>query len=115
MHSSSLANGCQLPHMPSCDTCSPIQKVRSRACLYVWSSVVGDFRFLDAPTERSGHDVDLLVIGLSPKQLSSRIPMGRLGKVEEVADAAAFLAQNSYANNCVLTIDGGLSAGFFAS
>lgn len=59
-------------------------------------------------------NVDLLVIGLSHNQLCNRIPLGRLGKAEEVADAAAFLAQNSYANNCVLTIDGGLSAGFFA-
>lgn len=60
-------------------------------------------------------DVDLLVIDLSQDQLCKRIPMGRFGTVEEVADAAAFLAQNSYANNCVLTIDGGLSAGFSAS
>ncbi|KAJ4416002.1 hypothetical protein N0V82_007028 [Gnomoniopsis sp. IMI 355080] len=48
---------------------------------------------------------------LNQDQLCNRIPLGRLGKVEEVADAAAFLARNSYANNCVLTIDGGLSAG----
>jgi NAD(P)-dependent dehydrogenase (short-subunit alcohol dehydrogenase family) len=33
-----------------------------------------------------------------------------MGTVEEVADAAAFLAKNPYANNCVLNIDGGLSA-----
>lgn len=59
-------------------------------------------------------NADLLVIGLSHNQLCNRIPLGRLGKAEEVADAAAFLAQNSYANNCVLTIDGGLSSGFFA-
>ncbi|KAI1432141.1 NAD(P)-binding protein [Xylaria sp. CBS 124048] len=38
------------------------------------------------------------------------IPMGRLGLVEDVAEAAAFLAKNSYAHNCVLNIDGGLSA-----
>jgi hypothetical protein len=27
-----------------------------------------------------------------------------------VADAAVFLATNNYANNCVLNLDGGLSA-----
>jgi len=42
-------------------------------------------------------------------ELSALIPMGRLGLVEEVAEAAAFLAKNSYAHNCVLNIDGGLS------
>lgn len=43
-------------------------------------------------------------------ELSALIPLGRLGLVEEVANAALFLAQNSYAHNCVLNIDGGLSA-----
>lgn len=42
-------------------------------------------------------------------QISDGIPLGRLGSVEEVADAAAFLAKNTYAHNCVLNIDGGLS------
>lgn len=42
--------------------------------------------------------------------LAALIPMGRLGAVEEVAEAALFLANNSYAHNCVLNIDGGLSA-----
>ncbi|KAI0452611.1 hypothetical protein F5B21DRAFT_331815 [Xylaria acuta] len=42
--------------------------------------------------------------------LAALIPMGRLGVVEEVAEAALFLATNSYAHNCVLNIDGGLSA-----
>lgn len=38
------------------------------------------------------------------------IPLGRFGAPEEVADAAYFLATNQYANNCVLNLDGGLSA-----
>ncbi|RYP53178.1 hypothetical protein DL768_001771 [Monosporascus sp. mg162] len=42
-------------------------------------------------------------------ELSALIPMGRLGLAEEVADAALFLAKNTYAHNCVLNIDGGLS------
>jgi NAD(P)-dependent dehydrogenase (short-subunit alcohol dehydrogenase family) len=40
----------------------------------------------------------------------SSIPQGRFGTVEEVADAVLFLATNPYANNCVLNLDGGLSA-----
>lgn len=47
---------------------------------------------------------------LNKGQLTSQIPLGRVGRAEEVADAAFFLATNSYANNCVLNIDGGLSA-----
>lgn len=40
----------------------------------------------------------------------SKIPSGRFGTVDEVADAALFLATNAYANNCVINLDGGLSA-----
>ncbi|TDZ67314.1 3-oxoacyl-[acyl-carrier-protein] reductase FabG [Colletotrichum trifolii] len=47
---------------------------------------------------------------MSREPLEKRIPLGRLGRPEEVADAAVFLAQNTYANNCVLNLDGGLSA-----
>ena len=43
-------------------------------------------------------------------RLKESIPVRRFGKPEEVADAAVFLAQNEYANNCVLNLDGGLSA-----
>lgn len=42
--------------------------------------------------------------------LSQRIPLGRLAKPEEIASAALFLAQNEYAHNCVINLDGGLSA-----
>uniref|UniRef100_A0A0J6F1D1 3-oxoacyl-[acyl-carrier-protein] reductase n=1 Tax=Coccidioides posadasii RMSCC 3488 TaxID=454284 RepID=A0A0J6F1D1_COCPO len=38
------------------------------------------------------------------------VPLQRFGTSEEVADAALFLATNQYANNCVLNLDGGLSA-----
>ncbi|KAG6360389.1 hypothetical protein INS49_011447 [Diaporthe citri] len=51
-----------------------------------------------------------MIENLNEGKLSSQIPLGRVGRAEEVADAAYFLATNSYANNCVLNIDGGLSA-----
>jgi len=47
---------------------------------------------------------------MSHSELENRIPLGRFGTAEEVADAAFFLAANRYANNCVLNLDGGLSA-----
>lgn len=42
--------------------------------------------------------------------IKNTIPLQRFGTVEEVADAAYFLATNQYANNCTLNLDGGLSA-----
>lgn len=47
---------------------------------------------------------------LDKKNLIQSIPLKRFGKPEEVADAAVFLAKNEYANNCILNLDGGLSA-----
>ena len=43
-------------------------------------------------------------------QALDAIPMERFGDVEEVAHAALFLVSNPYANNCILNVDGGLSA-----
>lgn len=43
-------------------------------------------------------------------KLKEDIPLRRFGQPHEVADAAVFLAQNEYANNCVINLDGGLSA-----
>jgi NAD(P)-dependent dehydrogenase (short-subunit alcohol dehydrogenase family) len=40
----------------------------------------------------------------------AKIPAGRYGTPDEVADAAVFLCGNQYANNTVLNLDGGLSA-----
>lgn len=39
-----------------------------------------------------------------------KIPLKRFGTPEEIAEAALFLVRNEYANNCVLNLDGGLSA-----
>ncbi|KAL4961743.1 uncharacterized protein BDV14DRAFT_192067 [Aspergillus stella-maris] len=43
-------------------------------------------------------------------KLKEEIPLRRFGQPHEIADAAVFLAQNEYANNCVINLDGGLSA-----
>ncbi|OHW96555.1 short-chain dehydrogenase [Colletotrichum incanum] len=51
-----------------------------------------------------------MLASMSREPLEKRIPLGRLGQPDEVADAAVFLAQNTYANNCILNLDGGLSA-----
>ena len=49
-------------------------------------------------------------IDLNTSQLRERIPLKRFGTPEEIAHAALFLAENQYAHNCVLNLDGGLSA-----
>ncbi|KAH6860965.1 3-oxoacyl-reductase [Alternaria rosae] len=47
---------------------------------------------------------------LNNAELEQRIPLNRFGKPSEIAHAALFLAENRYAHNCVLNLDGGLSA-----
>ncbi|WP_442921204.1 SDR family oxidoreductase [Mesorhizobium sp. Cs1299R1N1] len=49
---------------------------------------------------------------IDPKAISRRIPMGRMGQPEEVADAAFFLASSdaSYVNGSILYVDGGCNA-----
>jgi 3-oxoacyl-[acyl-carrier protein] reductase len=43
-----------------------------------------------------------------PGELSKRIPVGRLGKPDEVADLALALLRNSYVTNEAVLVDGGL-------
>jgi 3-oxoacyl-[acyl-carrier protein] reductase len=47
---------------------------------------------------------------MNTAQLVERIPLKRFGTSKEIAHAALFLADNQYAHNCVLNLDGGLSA-----
>ncbi|VUC28617.1 unnamed protein product [Clonostachys rosea] len=44
------------------------------------------------------------------KEYLQATPLKRIASPDEVADAAVFLATNQFANNCVLNLDGGLSA-----
>ena len=52
-------------------------------------------------------------VAMTPEARSealNSIPLKRFGQASEIADTAVFLATNQYANNCVLNLDGGLSA-----
>ncbi|KAH8816257.1 hypothetical protein F5884DRAFT_215080 [Xylogone sp. PMI_703] len=54
-----------------------------------------------------------MTLAMTPEaraQALAAIPLKRFGDVQEVAGAALFLATNKYASNCVLNLDGGLSA-----
>lgn len=73
---------------------------------YVESDMTkGMLRVLYAAPEQ-----ELMVLDLNASQLKESIPLKRFGKPEEIAHAALFLAENQYAHNCVLNLDGGLSA-----
>jgi 3-oxoacyl-[acyl-carrier protein] reductase len=41
--------------------------------------------------------------------LLDRIPLGRMGETEDVADAAAYLAAANYVTGEVLRVDGGIA------
>jgi 3-oxoacyl-[acyl-carrier protein] reductase len=46
-----------------------------------------------------------------PGDLAERIPVGRLGKPEEVADLALAVLRNGYLTNQVMSVDGGMHPG----
>ena len=46
---------------------------------------------------------------VAPEQLTAMIPLGRMAKPEEIADAVAFLVQSDYITGQVLCVDGGIA------
>jgi NAD(P)-dependent dehydrogenase (short-subunit alcohol dehydrogenase family) len=41
------------------------------------------------------------------KAAGEKLPVGRVGRPEEIADAVLFLMRNAYVNGITLTVDGG--------
>ncbi len=78
--------------------------IRSNALAPVWTESPMVDQFIQGL--RAGPDEGL-------KRLTADIPLGRLGKAEEVAAAAAFLASDeaSFISGVVLPLDGGHLAG----
>ncbi|KAF4554717.1 Short chain dehydrogenase-like protein 12 [Elsinoe fawcettii] len=86
------------------------------------AGVVGFTRSLAAEMGLSGVRVNAVLPGYvntdmtdamtaeAREQAVSRIPLKRFGETGEVAEAVLFLIMNGYAHNCVLNLDGGLSA-----
>ena len=46
----------------------------------------------------------------SPEALRSKIPIGRLGQPEEVAETVLWMVKTGYVTNKVVGVDGGLFA-----
>ncbi|CAG8956347.1 hypothetical protein HYFRA_00003728 [Hymenoscyphus fraxineus] len=86
------------------------------------AGVIGFTRALAAEAGEKGIRVNVIVPGYIETDMTAAmpplarttalnaIPLKRFGTPSEIADAALFLATNAYANNCVLNLDGGLSA-----
>ena len=83
------------------------------------SGLLGMMRFLATRVARDGVTVNAIAPALiedtqmlpgDPGGLAERIPVGRLGKPDEVADLALALLRNGYVTNEAVLIDGGLFA-----
>ncbi|KZF19414.1 NAD(P)-binding protein [Xylona heveae TC161] len=83
------------------------------------AGILGLTRALAGEMGQSNIRVNAIVPGYIETQMTDEnaraqaleaVPAKRFGKPEEIADAAIFLALNEYANNCIINLDGGLSA-----
>jgi 3-oxoacyl-[acyl-carrier protein] reductase len=73
---------------------------------YFASRVARDGVTVNAIAPALIHDTGM-VLG-DPEELVARIPVGRLGRPEEVADLAVAILRNGYVTNQVISIDGGI-------
>ena len=48
-------------------------------------------------------------LALTDEQLRAAVPLGRMARPEEIADAVAFLLQSDYITGQVLCVDGGVA------
>ncbi|RMZ91510.1 hypothetical protein DV736_g1245, partial [Chaetothyriales sp. CBS 134916] len=51
---------------------------------------------------------DTTMLPGSNEELAKKIPLGRLGKPEEVAESVVWMVKTGYVNNKVIAVDGGL-------
>jgi 3-oxoacyl-[acyl-carrier protein] reductase len=58
--------------------------------------------FADTPSTHAAVNAGLL------KDIVARVPLRRLAKAEEIADAVVFVARNGFVNGTIVAIDGGL-------
>jgi 3-oxoacyl-[acyl-carrier protein] reductase len=83
------------------------------------SGLHGLAHFLASRAAADGITVNVLAPGLvrtpmlpgDPEELGDRIPVGRVGEPEEVADLAVALLRNGYVTSHVFSVDGGMHPG----
>jgi 3-oxoacyl-[acyl-carrier protein] reductase len=75
--------------------------------------------FLASATAADGVTVNVLAPGFietpmlpgDPSELGSRVPVGRVGTPEEVADLAVAVLRNGYVTSHAFSVDGGMHPG----
>jgi 3-oxoacyl-[acyl-carrier protein] reductase len=87
-------------------------KAAVEALTKTWSKELGMFKirstciapgFFDTPSTRESLNEATL------KKWEKSVPLGRLGQLEELRSAVAFIIQNDYFNGKILPVDGGLN------
>lgn len=95
------------------------QKVRrsfSSSCrfsrIYLYACIKWSYPSLESSIscQMQSSNIQIVMTPQARAEATNSIPLRRFGNASEIAEAALFLATNQYANNCVLNLDGGLSA-----
>lgn len=77
----------------------------------LWAQELSRFRIRVAGIAPGFIATDMVLSQMNQQALEvwqSRIPIGRLGQPEEIAEAALFIARNDLVNGVVLEISGGV-------
>ena len=77
----------------------------------LWAQELSRFRIRSAGIAPGFIATDMVMKDMKPDALAkweSVIPIGRLGKPEEIAASALFIAQNDLVNGVILEISGGV-------
>jgi len=78
----------------------------------VWSKELGSFGIRSIAIAPGFIDTNSTQLALNDEKIEEnkkKIPLKRLGTVQEISKTVKFLVENDYINGCILKIDGGLT------